>query len=105
LIHLNMLGLFLSLKYLNNQRNLENLGISPSIIIIRVIIKDQLKSNIVFIKFIYTSSIRLETSSLSIDISFMPVTILSSSAIFRQIETCWLYEDLVLSIRSQNGHL
>ena len=31
-------------------------------------------------------------------ISFMSVTILSSSAIFRQIETCWLYEDLVLSI-------
>lgn len=58
------------------------------------------------LKFKYTSSIGLETSSPSIDISFMSVTILSfSSAIFRQIETCWLYEDLVLSMRSQNGHL
>src|ERR1051326_4402191 len=100
-----MLGLFLSLKYLNNQRNLGNFGISLSIIIIRVIIKNQLKSNIVFIKFIYISSIGLETFSLSIDISFMLVTILSSSAIFRQIETCWLYENLVLSMGSQNGHL
>src|ERR1043165_2518677 len=100
-----MLGLFLSLKYLNNQRNLVNLGISPSIIIIRIIIKDQLKSNIVFIKFIYTSSIRLKTFSLSINISFMLITILSSSAIFRQIEICWLYKDLVLNMRLQNGHL
>src|SRR5256714_13074327 len=94
-----MLSLFLNLKYLNNQRNL---GRHKSIYNnYKGYNKDQLKSNIIFIKFTYTSSIGLKTSSLSIDISFMSVTILSFSAIFRQIETCWLYEDLVLSIRSK----